>query len=185
MLGVLSYAELAPHLATRVQTLQSAIAAGAYDRRPLDENLLLEFHRRICADLIPDLAGRWRTTDVVVGDYEPPAYPLVPQRMRDYVLDLQTRLASLPQEPDDLWLETLAFAEGRLLSIHPFGDLNGRVSRVYVDLLTRRLKLPDVDPTPDSGEPTEHYLAALRDADRNDWRTLMELWKVRIGEALP
>jgi CRISPR-associated endonuclease/helicase Cas3 len=184
-LGVLSYAELAPHLATRVQTLQSAIAAGEYDRRTLDENLLLELHRRICADLIPDIAGRWRTRDVVVGDHEPPAYPLVPQRMREYALDLQTRLASLPQEPDDLWLETLAFAEGRLLSIHPFADFNGRVTRVFIDLLTRVLKLPDVDPTPDPGEPTAHYLAALRAADRNDWRPLMDIWRRRIEEALP
>jgi CRISPR-associated endonuclease/helicase Cas3 len=60
-LGVLSYAELAPHLATRVQALQSAIVRGEYDGRVLDEDLLLERHRRICADLIPDLAGRWRS----------------------------------------------------------------------------------------------------------------------------
>jgi len=141
-LGVLSYAELEPHLATRVQALQSAIAAGELDGRTLDEDRFLELHRRICADLIPELAGRWRTRDVVVGDHEPPAYPLVPQRMREYALDLHARLASLPQEPDDLWLEALAFAEGRLLGIHPFADFNGRVTRVFIDLLTRVLKLP-------------------------------------------
>ena len=169
----------------RVQALQSAIAAGELDGRTLDENLLLEFHRRICADLIPEFAGRWRTIDVLVGDHEPPAYPLVPQRMHEYALDLQTRLASLPQEPDDLWLETLAFAEGRLLYIHPFADFNGRVSRVFIDLLTRVLKLPDVDPTPDPGEPTARYLAALRAADHNDWRALMDIWRRRIEEALP
>lgn len=101
-LGVLSYAELAPHLATRVQALQRAIAAGEFDVRAPDENLFLEFHRRICADLTPEFAGRWRTTDVTVGDHEPPAYSLVPQRMREYALDLQARLSALPQEPDDL-----------------------------------------------------------------------------------
>ncbi len=105
--------------------------------------------------------------------------------MREYALDLQTRLASLPREPDDLWLETLAFAEGRLLSIHPFADFNGRVGRVFIDLLTRTLKVPDVDPTPDAGEPTAHYLAALRAGDRNDWRPLMDIWRRRIEEALP
>lgn len=172
-------------MATRVQALQSAIVAGEYDRRAFDEHLLLEFHRRICADLVPDIAGRWRTTDVVVGDHEPPAYPLVPQRMREYALDLQARLSALPQEPNDLWLEALAFAEGRLLSIHPFADFNGRVSRVFIDLLTRVLKLPDVDPTPDPGEPTARYLVALRAADRNDWRALMDIWRRRIEEALP
>ncbi len=49
-------------------------------------------------------------------------------------------------DPNDLWLETLAFAEGRLLSIHPFADFNGRVTPVFIDLLTRVLKLPDVGP---------------------------------------
>ena len=184
-LGIISYAELAPHLATRVQALQSAIVSGEFDDRTLDENLLLEFHRRICGDLIAKLAGRWRTIDVVVGGYEPPAYPLVPQRMREYALDLQTRLASLPQQPNDPWLETLAFAEGRLLSIHPFADFNGRVSRIFIDLLTRVLNLPDVDPTPDPGESTAQYLAAPREADSNDWRALMDIWRRRIGEAVP
>lgn len=105
--------------------------------------------------------------------------------MREYVLDLQARLASLPGEPDDLWLKTLAFAEGRLLSIHPFGDFNGRVTRVFIDLLARVLDLPDVDPTPDPGEVAEEYLAALRAADRNDWRALMDIWRRRIEEAGP
>ncbi len=176
-LGILSYAELAPHIAKRVQALQSAIVAGHYDGRTLDEGLFLELHRRICADLMPHLAGRWRTGGIVVGEHEAPAYPSVPQRMREFVLDLQARLASLPEEPDDLWLETLAFAEGRLLGIHPFGDFNGRVTRV--------LDLPDVDPTPDPGEAAEQYLAALRAADRNDWRALMDIWRRRIEEAGP
>lgn len=91
----------------------------------------------------------------------------------------------MPKEPDDLWLEALAFAEGRLLSIHSFADFNGRVTRVFIDLLTRVLKLPDVDPTPDPGPATEQYLAALRAADRNDWRALMDIWRRRIEEALP
>jgi CRISPR-associated endonuclease/helicase Cas3 len=116
----------------------------------------------------------------VVGDHEPPAYPVVPVRMREYALDLQERLKSLPMEPDDLWLEALAFAEGRLLSIHPFADFNGRVTRVFIVLLTRLLKLPDVDPTPDTGEPTARYLEALRAADRNDWRPLMGIWRERF-----
>jgi hypothetical protein len=115
---VLSYAELAPYFATRVQALQAAIAAGELDGRALDEHLLLELHRRICADLIPDIAGRWRTSDVAVGDHAPPAYPFVPQRMREYALDLQARLSALPEKPDDLWLEALAFRR-RQAAQHP------------------------------------------------------------------
>ena len=58
-------------------------------------------------------------------------------------------------------------------------------SRVFTDLLTRVLELPDVGPTPDPGEPTARYLAALRAADRNDWRPLMDIWRRRIEGALP
>lgn len=54
-------------------------------------------HRRICADLTPDFAGRWRTNDIVVGEHDPPAYLLVPQGMREYALDLQARLSALPR----------------------------------------------------------------------------------------
>lgn len=47
------------------------------------------------------------------------------------------------------------------------GEFDDRVTRVFMDLLTRRLKLPDVDPPPDPGAPTERYLLALRGADQN------------------
>lgn len=181
-LGVLSYAELAPHLANRVEALQKAIDDGEFDSRVFDEDLFLDLHRRICGDLTPDFAGRWRGKDVVVGDHEPPPLFKVAQHMREYARDLEARLESLLPEPDDHWLEALAFAEGRLLSIHPFADFNGRVTRVFIDLLTRRLKLPDVDPTPDPGEATERYLRALRAADKNNWRPLMDIWRERFEQ---
>lgn len=179
-LGVLSYSKLAPHLAKRVGALQHAIGEGEFDHRELAEDLFLDLHRGICGDLTPAFAGRWRTTEVLVGSHEPPPAPQVAQQMREYVRDLSARLAHLPAEPDHLWLEALAFAEGRLLSIHPFTDFNGRVTRVFIDWLTRKLALPDVDPTPDEGEATERYLAALRAADHRRWQPLMEIWRERI-----
>ncbi len=102
--------------------------------------------------------------------------------MRDYVLDLRARIEALPHEASDLLLELLAFAEGRLLSIHPFADFNGRTTRVFIDWLTRRLDLPDVDPTPDEGAATDQYLAALRAADRHNWQPLMAVWRERLQQ---
>jgi CRISPR-associated endonuclease/helicase Cas3 len=179
---VLSYAELAPHLARRVEAVQKGIEDGAFDHFDLVEDLLLELHRRICGDLTSDFAGRWRNKDVVVGSHMPPPYFEVEQHMRNYALDLQARIGGLSSEPDDSWLETLAFAEGRLLSLHPFVDFNGRVTRVFIDWLTRRLQLPDIDPTPDPGPSTERYLQALRAADKNDWHPLMVIWRERFEQ---
>lgn len=112
----------------------------------------------------------------------PPPYFEVEQHMRNFALDLEARISALPSPPDDSWLEALAFAEGRLLSIHPFLDFNGRTTRVFIDFLTRRLQLPDVDPTPDPGAATERYLKALRAADNNDWQPLMEIWRERFEQ---
>jgi len=125
-LGILSYAELAPHLARRVEQTQYAIRKGEFDSRPLDESLFLELHRRICGELTPNFAGRWRSQEVVVGRHRPPLPHMVAQAMRDYVLDLQVRIESLSREADERLLELLAFAEGRLLSIHPFTVLSQR-----------------------------------------------------------
>ncbi len=180
-LGILSYVELAPHLARRVEQTQYAIRQGELGDQ-LDERLLLELHQRICGELTPTFAGRWRSQEVVVGQHRPPLPHLVPQVMRDYVLDLRARIEALPHEASDLLLELLAFAEGRLLSIHPFADFNGRTTRVFIDWLTRRLDLPDVDPTPDEGAATDQYLAALRAADRHNWQPLMAVWRERLQQ---
>jgi CRISPR-associated endonuclease/helicase Cas3 len=181
-LGILSYAELAPHLARCVEQTQYAIRQGELDSRPLDESLFLDLHQRICGELTPDFAGRWRSQEVVVGAHQPPLPHLVAQSMRNYVLDLQARIEALPREADDRLLELLAFAEGRLLSIHPFTDFNGRTTRVFIDWLTRRLDLPDVDPTPDEGAATDQYLAALHAADHQDWQPLMAIWRERLQQ---
>lgn len=183
-LGILSYTELAPHLAKRVEALQDAIAAGEFDACAIDEPLLRDFHYRICSELTPQFAGRWRSTEVIVGAHEPPPPFQLAEKMLGYVADLNARLGGLPATPDSLWLEALAFAEGRLLSIHPFADFNGRVTRVFIDLLMRRLHLPDVDPTPDPGIDTDRYLAALRAADRLDWQPLMAIWRQRLSNGV-
>lgn len=112
-LGILSYAEVAPRLAERL------IFADHFASHTLNPEFLCALHAGIAGDLVPDWAGRWRTVAVCVGSHEPPPPHQVPLRMRDCSDDLQMRLACLPPHPDDLLLETLAFAEGRLLSIIP------------------------------------------------------------------
>jgi CRISPR-associated endonuclease/helicase Cas3 len=126
------------------------------------------------------MAGRWRRVDVRVSDHEAPFHLSVPMLMRDYCRDLEVRIAALGGTLDDRTLEFLAFAEGRLLWIHPFEDFNGRVTRVFLAELLQRLGLPAVDPTPDPGPETERYLQALQAADRADWWPLITLWRERF-----
>jgi len=180
-LGILSYAELAPHLANRVAVVEQAIAEGDYSALPVDEHLILRFHADVVTELVPAFGGHWRTVTVTVGEHTPPPPHEVPLAMREYARDLLARMASRSDADASSLLELLAFAEGRLLSIHPFQDFNGRATRVFLAELLRRLELPPVDPTPPDGL-TRRYLAALRAGDRLDWGPLKELWRVRLQQ---
>ncbi|HAB18529.1 MAG TPA: hypothetical protein DCE44_19070 [Verrucomicrobiales bacterium] len=183
--GVLSYAQLAPLLAERVLLIEDDIERGFYDDRLLDESLLLEFHGRIGGDLVPEWAGRWRKIEVQVGNLRPPASHQVAQHMRAYGLDLQARWPAAAAKTGDMTLELLAFAEGRFLTIHPFQDFNGRVIRLFLSELLRRLDLPPVPLAPEREESRTAYFLALEAADQNDFRPLTEIWKQRFAEPEP
>jgi CRISPR-associated endonuclease/helicase Cas3 len=125
--GLLTYAQLAPLLAERVLAVEQHIVAANFADTALNGDFLRALHAAIAGDLVPGWAGRWRTVAVQVGAHEPPPPHEVPLLVRLYTDDLAARLAHLDES---VLLETLAFAEGRLLSIHPFLDFNGRVTRL-------------------------------------------------------
>jgi CRISPR-associated protein Csb2 len=181
--GRLNYSELARRLAGPLLRIDDRIRRGEFADRPMDADLLLAFHAALCVDLFPQQAGRYRTTAVQVGAHEPPPPHQVTARMLEYARNLDARLQHLPAEPDDRWLETLAYAEGELLSIHPFPDLNGRVSRLWLSELVRRMGLPPVDIVPSDAGFRQRYLNALASADRRDWRPLQALWQERLESA--
>lgn len=182
--GILSYADLAPLLAQRAAAIERDIECGRFDDEPIDDALIQRLHTDLCGELVPDIAG-WRRKDVMVGVHEPPPHFRVPLAMREYARDLAARLEHLDERPD-LLPELLAFAEGRLLSIHPFADFNGRATRLFLRLLLRRLDLPAVDLVP-APRQTRSYLDALAAGDRADWGPLAEVWRERFaadGEGL-
>lgn len=93
--GILSYAQLAPLLAERVLRELQDIEDGVFAARPLDESLLLDLHKNICGDLTPDWAGKFRATEVIVGQHSPPLPHQVPMLLHDYFADLNVRLADM------------------------------------------------------------------------------------------
>lgn len=180
--GLLTYSQLAPLLAERVLRAEHAIASGIFAAQPLASDLLLQFHQDIAGDLVPEWAGRWRNAEIRVGLHHPPPPHRVPMLMRDYSEDLRIRLENASGHMDDLLLETLAFAEGRLLSVHPFTDFNGRVTRLFLRELLRRLELPPVDLAPADPAGETAYFAALHAGDQLDWRPLMTIWEQRFEQ---
>ena len=171
-------------LADRVADTELGISNRAFAHLSVHD-LLLKLHRRICADLTPDMAGRWRCPDVCIGEHQAPPYWQVPMLMRNYAADVDARLQHLGDSPGDGLIEDLAFAEGRLLHIHPFEDFNGRVSRLFLIELLNRMNLPVADPAASSPEDASRNFAALRAYDRHDPRPLYTIWRRRFAQGSP
>lgn len=180
--GLLSYSQLAPLLAEQVLRVERLIASAAFAAQSLAPDLLLQFHQEIAGALVPEWAGRWRDAEVRVGEHHPPPPYRVPMLIRDYAEDLRVRIENASGHLDSLLLETLSFAEGRLLSIHPFTDFNGRVTRLFLREILRRLELPPVDLVPTEREGEKLYFAALHAGDQNDWTLLMKVWENRFEQ---
>jgi len=180
--GILTYAQLAPLLGEQVAKVEEHILDGVYANVQSFAQLALDFHREIAFALVPDWAGQWRRNQVVVGTHTPPPSHEVPILMRQYADDISARL-SHASESEDRLLETLAYAEGRFLTIHPFSDFNGRVVRLLLRELMFRLKLPPVKLLPETDSEEEQiYLKALRAADHLDWTALIAVWKKRFEQ---
>ena len=107
----------------------------------------------------------------------------MPAQIHDYFANLNVRLAALSGTEGDLLLEALAFAEGRLLSIHPFADFNGRAARLLLAEILRRCDLPPVELAPTTETGREEYIRALQAADTSLWLPLAQLWQKRLENA--
>lgn len=179
--GTLTYAELSDLIAPHLKLLLEDIANGKFQNEEIDEDMIREFHSRIVGDLMPNIAGKWRMVPVMVGNWLPPEPYEVPMKMREYVQNLQARLDSA--DTIDLQIETLAYAEGEFLHIHPFQDFNGRTIRALLDELIGRLNLPQVDTAVERDtEEFRAYQNALAEYDNGRINDLVKFWQKRFGD---
>jgi len=111
------------------------------ENRELNLETLLDWHKRIFSDSKPRLAGQIRTYRVGISGsrFEPPT----PVEL-DFLLDeffRWLRVAWRTLHPVIL----AALVHYRLVSIHPFGDGNGRVTRLAMNFVLYRKRFPMFD----------------------------------------
>jgi len=136
----------------------------------LSEDFVKGLHKRMFGD-IWKWAGEFRKTNKNIG-------------VDKFIIGME-----LKNLLDDCnyWIENKVFSEDeiavrlshRMVHIHPFANGNGRHSRLMADVLvTKGFGKPyftwgSVSLTKQSEARTK-YLAALRDADKNDYKSLIE-----------
>ena len=98
---------------------------------PVDPKHILEWHKELFADTKPDIAGRVRTFEVRIGRNR--HIPPPPSEVRPLLIEL---LRATNRNKESLHpVHRAASFHLRFESIHPFGDGNGRVGRLAMNVL--------------------------------------------------
>ena len=116
-------------------TLMYAVAKTLEDNpgAPLSEQLVRDFHRTLTAniDYPHNLPGRYREHRVAVGSYVPPESGVEVARLMSEFMRWFATAAPAAWDP----IIRAVVAHFYVVSIHPFGDGNGRTSRAVESYL--------------------------------------------------
>lgn len=137
--------------------------------QPITHGFVRELHRRTVADLIREgdrTPGSYREHEVAITDstHVPPSWVSVHAEMSS-LLDFANADRPLHEQ-----MLQIAIAHHRFVWIHPFGNGNGRVSRLFTYAMLRRTIFATrgysaLNPTAVFGNDRDAYISALERAD--------------------
>ena len=165
--------------ATEVINLGNAIRytqdALLPDPNPHTPEKLLEAHRNLQAGIDDEWAGKYRERGVMISGakYQPPDHGYVPalvRRLLEQIAERENR-----QDVDPVLLAT--WGHWAIARIHPFVDGNGRIARLWQDLVLFRARLSCAIIRP---EDRREYVNSLQAADDADFNPLTQLVARRV-----
>lgn len=117
------------------QAYQTFIVELSSETR-FDEAYFRSLHQRTFATLY-DWAGLYRSVDMAKGDslFCRAAYLEQESRRIFAQLEAENFLKEVRDWPAPRFAERLAYYQGELIALHPFLELNGRVTRLFIDLI--------------------------------------------------
>ncbi|XP_062038293.1 protein adenylyltransferase FICD isoform X2 [Lepus europaeus] len=119
-----------------------------------------EIHRRVLGYVDPVEAGRFRTTQVLVGHHIPPHPQEVEKQMEEFIQWLNSEDATQLHP-----VEFAALAHYKLVHIHPFIDGNGRTSRLLMNLILMQAGYPPVTIRKEQRSEYYHVLEVANEGD--------------------
>lgn len=135
-----------------------------------------EIHQRVFGFVDPLLAGKFRSTQVFVGNFAPTAPEAVPIEMDEFVVWLNDE-NSLAIHP----VELAALVHYKFVVIHPFIDGNGRTARLLMNLILMQAGFP---PVIIRLEDRLKYYETLKAANEGDLRPFIRFVANSTGRTL-
>ena len=125
----------------------------------------LEWNRKLLGGTKPGFAGRLRTWDVQIARsrFHPPPYEQIPLEIGNFFTWYKKNKGVLHP------VELAALVHLRFVTIHPFGDGNGRISRIMMNHVLKQSGFPMLDI--DYRDRSSYYNALERSQTTNN-----EVW---------
>ena len=139
---------------------------------PFSTQMLLEIHRVAFSELY-DWAGKWRTTQVVVGQLIPPDPTQVLQLMYQFIDNLNYKINHATTSREHL--ETLTFAHYEFIRVHPFNNGNGRTGRIVMNLVALKFGYRPLELYHREGDSRKIYIDSMKSADKGNFEPLTTL----------
>ena len=139
--------------------------------------LLLEIHRIAFSELY-DWAGKWRTTEVSVGQLIPPAPNQILQLMYQFVHNLNYKIDKATTTQDHI--DCLLFAHYEFVRIHPFNNGNGRTGRILMNMVALKFGYHPLELHHRQGNSRKIYIDAMKAADNGNFEPLSALIKAEL-----
>lgn len=143
----------------------------------LSTNLILDIHK-IAFGQLYDWAGKWRTTEVTVGQLIPPKPTLVLQAMYQFIDNLNFKISIAKNHSEHI--DCLVYAHYEFIKIHPFNNGNGRTGRILMNIVAMKFGYQPLELYFREGESRKFYIGAMKEADNGNYQILSQL----IGEEL-
>lgn len=187
--GILPRLKIIPLEAEGTKKALHYIVRLSEKKAKITPELIQDIHKEGFSFIFPDWAGKFRTVDVTVGEYEPPHYSKIPVLVKNLCDDLEERLKHIPlPENEEPFLaeviSLLVWFQHRFVWIHPFKDYNGRVARFLTNLLVLNFGLPVLEIKAETGQDRQRYIRAMKAADNHDYSKLEKLIANALKESL-
>ncbi|MEK6913351.1 MAG: Fic family protein [Nanoarchaeota archaeon] len=141
----------------------------------INELFILKVHSIILNDISEHFAGRYRENPVrVIGsDFKFPSPEKIPQLIRNLLYWYNQNKRGMHA------LELAVIFSMKFVSIHPFVDGNGRVSRLLMNFILQKKKYPWINVY---NKQRQKYLGAVRKANEENYEIILKFLIETIKE---
>ncbi len=143
----------------------------------ISTTLILDIHKTAFGHLY-DWAGKWRTSNILVGQLEPPQPHQIIQLIYQFIDNLNFKISVAKTWEEHI--ECLLYAHYEFIRIHPFNNGNGRTGRILMNLVAMKFGYKPLGLYHREGESRKIYIDAMKAADKGDLVQLRNLISVEL-----